>query len=278
MRKLLPLALLLTCITAAPASALDPTKVAPVVSKFAESAALYNPAIQIVDLKTGEVVYSRDAYRPRKPASTLKLISAVAAYTYLEPGATFSTGVYLGLQGKSIVIRGSYDPWISYSEPEATKMQRTSIPKIGFNALNAVREEFNGSTSGLTVYYSDLWPRDVANLKVFFKKRGLNPKITRVSSTESLALSGSEVRTTSSPDLASMVNWALTWSDNDVSTNIAKLASQAAGNGLSGTGVDKTFHTMLSAMGIDARGLSVVDGSGLSYDNKLTADLLSKVL
>ena len=260
------------------AHALDPSKVAPAVTSYAESAALRNPAIQIVDLSTGEVVYSRDAYRPRKPASTLKLISAVAAYTYLQPTATFSTGVYMGLRGKSIVIRGSYDPWMSYQEPEATKMQRTSLPKIGFNALNAVRKEFKGSASGLTIYYSNLWPRDVANLKVFFKKRGLRPTIKRVSSDESLAMSGSEIRTTTSPDLATMVNWALTWSDNDVSTNVAKLASQAAGNGLSTQGIDKTFHTVLSDMGIDGAKLSVKDGSGLSYDNQVTADILAKLL
>lgn len=261
-----------------PAQALDPVKVAPAVTSYAESAALQNPAIQIVDLSTGQIVYSRDAYRPRKPASTLKLVSAIAAYTYLQPVATFSTSVYMGLKGKSVVIRGSYDPWISYREPEATKMQRTSIPKIGFNALNAVREQFKGSTSGLTVYYSNLWPRDVANLKVFFKKRGLRPIIKRVSSDESLAMSGSEIRTTTSPDLATMVNWALTWSDNDVSTNVAKLASQAAGNGLSAEGVDKTFHTMLTGMGIDGTKLSVKDGSGLSYDNQVTADILARLL
>ena len=262
----------------APAQALDPTKVAPAVTKFAESAALQNPAIQIVDLSTGEIVYSRDAYRPRKPASTLKLISAVAAYTYLQPGATFPTSVYVGLKGKSIVIRGSYDPWISYQEPEATKMLRTSLPKIGFNALSAIREEFNGSTKGLTVYYSNLWPRDVANLKVFFKKRGLRPVIKRVSADDSLAMAGSEIRTTNSPDLATMVNWALTWSDNDVSTNIAKLASQAAGNGLSAEGVNKTFHSMLTSMGIDNDVLVAKDGSGLSYENQVSADLLNKVL
>ena len=261
-----------------PAQALDPAKVAPAVTNLAESEALQNPAIQIVDLSTGEIVYSRDAYRARKPASTLKLISAVAAYTYLAPETTFPTSVYVGLKGKSIVIRGSYDPWMSYQEPEASKMLRTSLPKIGFNGLSAIREQFNGSTQGLTVYYSNLWPRDVANLKVFFKKRGLRPIIKRVSSEDSLAMAGSEIRTTQSPNLATMVNWALTWSDNDVSTNIAKLASQAAGNGLSAYGVNKTFHSMLATMGINSDVLVAKDGSGLSYDNQVSADLLNKVL
>ena len=278
MKKSALVLMFLLALGSAPAHALDPTKVAPAVTKFAESAALQNPAIQIVDLSTGEIVYSRDAYRPRKPASTLKLISAVAAYTYLQPGMTFPTSAYVGLKGKSIVIRGSYDPWISYQEPEATKMLRTSLPKIGFNALSAIREEFSGSTKGLTVYYSNLWPRDVANLKVFFKKRGLRPIIKRVSADDSLAMAGAEIRTTNSPDLATMVNWALTWSDNDVSTNIAKLASQAAGNGLSAEGVSKTFHSMLTSMGIDNDVLVAKDGSGLSYDNQVSADLLNKVL
>ena len=273
------LALALTLALSMPsAHALDPVRVAPVVSSYAESAALRSPAIQIVDLSTGEIVYSRDAYRERKPASTLKLISAVAAYTYLQPTMTFTTGVYMGLEKKSIVIRGSYDPWISYREPEASKMGRTSLPKIGYNSLKAVRDKYNGSASGLTVFYSNLWPRDVANLKVFFKKRGLRPTIKRVSDEVALSISGEEVRTTSSPDLATMVNWALTWSDNDVATNVAKLSSQAAGNGLSVEGINKTFHQMLSNMGIDGGKFTARDGSGVSGENLVTADVLAKVL
>ena len=278
MKKALPVFALALGLIAPSAHALDPSKVAPAVSSYAESVALRNPAIQIVDLSTGEIVYSRDAYRQRKPASTLKLLSAVSAYTYLQPTTTYSTGVYMGLKGKSIVIQGSYDPWISYKEPEATKMNRTSLPKMGYNALNAVREKFSGSTRGLTIYYSNLWPRDVANLKVFFKKRGLRPTIKRVTTDDAVSLSGAEIRTTTSPALPEMVNWALTWSDNDVATNLAKLSSQAAGNGLSGEGVNKTFHQVLDSFGIDGSKVTVKDGSGVSGENYITADVLAKLL
>lgn len=277
MKKLIAVAI--TLVMSAPTShAMDPARVAPVVSSYAESAALRSPAIQIIDLSTGEVVYSRDAYRERKPASTLKLITAVAAYTYLEPTARFSTSVYMGTEKKSIVIQGSYDPWISYREPEATKMGRTSLLKIGFNSIKAVREKYNGSATGMTIYYSNLWPRDIANLKVFFKKRGLRPNIKRVSTDEAVLLSGEEIRSSQSPDLTTMVNWALMWSDNDVSTNVAKLASQAAGNGLSAEGINKTFLKIFADMGIDSSRFFASDGSGLSGENKLTADLLAKVL
>lgn len=278
MKKSILFLSLAIALAANPAYALDPIKVAPVVSSYAESIALRSPAIQIVDLSTGETVYSRDAYRQRKPASTLKLLSAMAAYTYLQPTMTFTTDVYLGVEKKSVVIRGSYDPWISYREPEATKMARTSVPKIGYNVLKAVREKYNGSARGLTLYYSNLWPRDIANLKVFFKKRGLRPVIKRVSDGDAQAKSGEVIRSSQSPDLATMVNWALTWSDNDVSTNVAKLSSQAAGNGLSADGINKTFHQMLSNVGIDGSKLTARDGSGVSGENLVTADLLAKVL
>ena len=272
----LTLALILGLVP--PAKAVDPAKVAPAVAKYAESIALRNPAIQIIDLSTGDIVYSRDAYRQRKPASTLKLLSAISAYTYLPQERTYATDVYMGNSGKSIIIRGSYDPWISYKEPEAELMSRTSLPKIGYNALNAVRDKFNGSATGLTVYYSNLWPRDIANLKVFFKKRGLRPTIKRVSSDEALSLSGGLIRTSASPTLSTMMSWALTWSDNDIATNVAKLSSQAAGNGLSAEGVDKTFHSVLESFGIDGAKLQAKDGSGVSGENLVTADILAKVL
>ena len=261
-----------------PAHGVDPAMVAPMVSKYANSKALANPSVSIVDLNTGDVVYSRAATLQRKPASTLKLMSAIAAYTYLTPTATFPTEVYMGTKGKSVVIRGSYDPWISYREPEASKMGRTSLVKIGYNALQAVRDRYRGSASGLTVYYSGLWPRDVANLKVFFKKRGLRPTLKAVTDQDSLVMAGDYIRSSSSPDVATMVNWALTWSDNDVSTNLAKIASKAAGNGLSSVGIDKTFHTVLDNFGIDGSKFYVKDGSGVSGENYVTADLMSKVL
>ena len=277
MKKLIA-SVIAVVMSASSAHALDPARVAPVVTSYVESAALRSPAVQIVDLSTGEVVFSRDAYRERKPASTLKLITAVAAYTYLDPMMTFSTGVYMGTEKKSVVIQGSYDPWISYREPEASKMERTSLLKIGFNAIKAVREKYNGSATGMTVYYSNLWPRDIANLKVFFKKRGLRPIIKRVSTDEAVLLSGEEIRSSQSPNLATMVNWALTWSDNDVSTNVAKLSSQAAGNGLSADGINKTFRQLLAKMDIDSSRFTARDGSGVSGENQVTADLLAKVL
>lgn len=265
-------------LMAAPASALDPMKVAPAVSKYVAAPALANPSVSIVDLTTGEIVYSHASLQQRKPASTLKLMSAIAAYTYIKPTTTFTTSVHMGKQGKSIVIQGSYDPWFSYKEPEGTLMSRTSVPKIGFNAIAAVKGAYKGSARNLTIYYSNLWPRDLANFRVFFKHRGLVPTFKRVSTDEAISMSGDYIRSSTSPDVRTMVNWALTWSDNDVATNLAKIASAKAGNGLTSAGIDKTFHSILSSSGIDATTFHVVDGSGVSDENFVSADLMMKVL
>ena len=65
------------------ARALDPNSVASIFDRLATSKFLADPSIYVIDEKTGQVVYEKNATSPRKPASVLKLLSAAAAYSYL---------------------------------------------------------------------------------------------------------------------------------------------------------------------------------------------------
>ena len=78
----------------------------------------------------------------------------------------FTTSVSVGVKPRSIVIRGSLDPWIALDNTVATKMGRTSLPRIEFNSLSALKENNSGSIKHSTIYVSNLYSQDIANLNV----------------------------------------------------------------------------------------------------------------
>jgi hypothetical protein len=272
-KKLLSLACLLFAISniaTSPARALDPNAVASIFERIGSDTSLADPAVIVIDEKTGEVVYEKNLDSPRKPASILKLLSATAAYSFMQPTQRFTTSVWVGTKEKSIVIQGSLDPWFSLNNEQAKKMGRTSLPRIEFNLLSALKRENTGSIRNSTIYYSNLYSQDIAQINFFFLKHGVHATFKRVSSQEALDLSAQEILTSDSPELKEILAFALTWSDNLLAERIARLASVAAGHPLDDAGVSQTFEQVLNELGIDASNLVTRDGSGLSRENHMT--------
>ena len=260
------------------ARALDPINVAATFERLTAGSALSNPSVVVIDPLTGSVVYEKSAYSPRKPASVLKIYSATAALTYMQPTQRFTTSAWVGVNEKSLVIQGSLDPWMSLSDSVAKKMGRTSIPRIEYNSLSALKEANPGSIRNSTIYYSDLYSQDVANIKAFFLKRGVKAVMKRVSNTQADELSAEQILSSDSPELQEMLGFALTWSDNLLTERIARLASQAAGYPLNDEGVAQTFHEVLAGLGVDSKGLVIKDASGLSRENRVTAKQVGQLL
>ena len=260
------------------ARALDPINVAATFERLTAGSALSNPSVVVIDPLTGSVVYEKSAYSPRKPASVLKIYSATAALTYMQPTQRFTTSAWVGVNEKSLVIQGSLDPWMSLSDSVAKKMGRTSIPRIEYNSLSALKEANPGSIRNSTIYYSDLYSQDVANIKAFFLKRGVKAVMKRVSHAQAEELSAEQILSSDSPELQEMLGFALTWSDNLLTERIARLASQAAGYPLNDEGVAQTFHEVLAGLGVDSKGLVIKDASGLSRENRVTAKQVGQLL
>ena len=265
-------------LSLASASALDPTNVAGIFERLTAGSALANPSVVVMDQLTGAVVYEKNANSLRKPASVLKLYSATAALTYLQPTQRFTTSTWIGLEPKSLVIQGSLDPWMSLSDPVAKKMGRTSIPRIEYNSLSALKESNSGSIRNSTIYYSDLYSQDVANIKAFFVKHGVRAVMKEVSSTQAIQLSSEPILSSQSPELQEMLAFALTWSDNVLTERIARLAAHAAGHPLNDEGVARTFNEVLAGLGVENKGIVIKDASGLSRDNRVSATQVGQLL
>ena len=259
-------------------AALSPSAIPAVFDKLLAVPALSNPAMILIDETTGEVVYQRKAYSQRKPASVMKLLSGVATLKYLDPETTFSTNVSIGVDSRTLVIQGSYDPWISTSHIAARKMNRASLPYLANISMSMLKKANEGSLEEITVIYSRLFSQDVSNFKSFWAKSGFNPTMKQVSSNETLLSAGAIAASEESPKLYEILEFTLLWSDNLLAERLARLASRAAGYAFNIEGVTQTFTQVLTDLEIDPTKLKVLDASGLSKGNRVTASLIGQLL
>ena len=99
-----------------------------------------------------------------------------------------------------------------------------------------------------------------------------------MSDAKAKSLATEQIIYSTSPPVKVIMNWFLTWSDNILAERMARLAARAAGNQFNGAGVAKTFNKVLLDLGIDPSKIIIKDASGLSKENKLTANILSQLL
>ncbi len=270
---------LATVLTAAPASAvLSPASIPAAFEELLQQPSLSNPAMILIDGTTGEVVYEKNAFSQRKPASVMKIFAGAVAIKYLDMQSRFTTNISLGVNEKTLVIQGSNDPWISLSHSVAEKMDRASLPYLAFNTLSAVKKSNKGSLKGITVLYSKLYSQDVSNLKAFWAKRGFKPVMKAVSSDETLLNANEFIVGDQSPEVYKILDYMMLWSENNLAERLARLASRAAGNSFNDKGVAEEFEALLVEYGIDSSKLVTKDASGLSKENRVTATMMGQLL
>jgi D-alanyl-D-alanine carboxypeptidase/D-alanyl-D-alanine-endopeptidase (penicillin-binding protein 4) len=278
-RKFIFVLALATVLTAAPASAvLSPASIPAAFEELLKQPSLSNPAMILIDGTTGEVVYEKNAFSQRKPASVMKIFAGAVAIKYLDMQSRFTTNISLGVNEKTLVIQGSNDPWISLSHSVAKKMDRASLPYLAFNTLSAVKKSNNGSLKGITILYSKLYSQDVSNLKAFWAKRGFKPVMKAVSSDETLLNANEFIVGDQSPEVYKILDYMMLWSENNLAERLARLASRAAGNSFNDKGVAEEFEALLVEYGIDSSKLVTKDASGLSKENRVTATMMGQLL
>ena len=266
-------------LSIAPAdAALSPESIPAVFDELLKVPTLSNPAMIVIDGSTGQIIYEKNIYSQRKPASVMKVLAGAVTLDYLDPLSVFNTSVNIAPEEKTVVIRGSFDPWISLDHNVARKMNRASLPYLGFNTLSAVKEANSGSLKNYKVLYSNLYSKDIANLKAFWAKRGFKPVFKQVTDDEAFLAQGDLVVSENSPTVAQILDWMMLWSDNLLADRLAGLAARAAGYSPNIKGIETIFRALLTQLEIDDSKLVVADASGLSKKNKITAKLMGELL
>ena len=159
LKRLLATCLALILSIAPAAAVLGPDSIPAAFDELLKVPTLSNPAMVVIDGSTGQIIYEKNIYSQRKPASVMKVLAGAVTLDYLDPQSVFNTTVNIAPEEKIVVIRGSFDPWISLDHNVARKMNRASLPYMGFNTLSAVKEANGGSLKNYKVLYSNLYSR-----------------------------------------------------------------------------------------------------------------------
>jgi len=278
LKRIFAICLALILSVAPAGAALAPESIPAAFDELLKVPTLSNPAMIVIDGTTGQVIYEKNIYSQRKPASVMKVLAASVTLEYLDPQSIFNTTISIVPTDKTVVIRGSLDPWISLDHTVARKMNRASLPYMGFNTLSAVKKANGGSLKNYTILYSNLYSQDVANLKAFWLKRGFKPTFKAVSDEETLVAEGELVASENSPPIIEILDWMMLWSDNLLAERLARLSARAAGYSLDIKGVNTIYRSLLAHLEIDDSKLIVADASGLSKKNRVTAKLIGELL
>ncbi|MFM8921914.1 MAG: D-alanyl-D-alanine carboxypeptidase [Candidatus Nanopelagicaceae bacterium] len=272
--KFLATVLALICLTPN-AHAITPVKMERIPIVFSElirNKNLGNPAMVLVDLKSGQVVFNRDGASARKPASTLKLISALSILDYLPEEQTFSTYIYKTNLKNTFQISGDFDPSITPS----ARLARSDKFVWSGTLVNKIR--VNAKSRSITIRYYGLTSRTRINMSNDFRRVGYRITWRPITLEENNKHITSTISTHTSPNLAKILEHTLLWSDNFVADYVARLAAKEAGYGFGETGIDPVFHDVLARHLINNPVMQVTDGSGLSHKNKVSAMTLAQVL
>ena len=267
LRKLIATALALS-ISISPAFGLH------TLDKYVNSKQLAAPGLLIIDPTDGRILAQNSPDSLRIPASVLKLISSTAALHYVGAEKQYVTRIFKTANPGEFVIKGSLDPWLTSNLSFAKKNKQRFLPSL-ITKANTV------NSTKVKIYYSGLFERDLIDLAVNQKQKGIKLTFEKVESDIANQLVTEQVAQLTSVPLSEMVKFVILWSDNRLADRLAKDAAREIGYPTTAKGLTTTFKQALSELGIDHTGLSVKDGSGLSKENKVSAftvvDLLTKI-
>lgn len=258
----------------------------------------------------GSTVTSRGADRPLAPASTMKVLTSLAALDSLGADHRFTTRV-VG-SGTKVVLVGGGDPLLtdkqsksaakpaslqSLAAATATALAASGVKKVqlGYDtslfsgpdfspAWKAKWRSWVARVSPLLIGEGrfNLWQADPAPARTAataFAKRLKAAGITVTGIAPARASTASaELASVQSAPLATVLGRTLKLSDNLAAEVIARHVALAAGEKASFTGVATSLEAWLSGRGLWAPGMRVLDGSGLSAKARVTPSVLARAI
>jgi serine-type D-Ala-D-Ala carboxypeptidase/endopeptidase (penicillin-binding protein 4) len=281
--------------------------------------ALADPALggrvgaSVIDLQTGTTVLDQQGGASFTPASTAKLLTAVAVLELLGTDHRFETRVTWRPATGELVLVGAGDPLLSRSQDPPF----TSIRTLATEAAETLRRQ---GVSSAAVRVDDSlfapglppsWPPSYVSAGIVAPtsaialdggrgapgapRRDPDPataaveEFARLLQAAGVQPAGRVARTTSQPDdqiaatiqsapLADIVEYVVTTSDNEGAEMLGRHAALAAGQPATPDGAAAALRTTLTALGVDISDAQILDASGLSPAAKLRPVVLTSVL
>jgi len=262
-------------------------------------------AAEVVDLASGEVVFSRHATGSLAPASNEKLPVTLAALTLLGPEYRISTEV-LGegeQQGSEwigdLVLKGYGDPDLSTGDLKRLARQVRASGIRSVSGRLVADESFFDRSRTAPGWKSFFRINECAPLSALSVDRGhvtsaSPPLVAARVFSNMLAASGVKVKgnpragaasaealsiaTVESPPLWQLLRFMDRESDNySAELMLKQIGAYDNGRGTTANGA-AAVRRVLAEAGVPLAGVRIVDGSGLSLRNRLTATALAQLL
>ena len=240
---------------------------------YLNSKYLGDPGVILIDKATGEVIYESGSTKARTPASVLKLTSAAAIALTLDANTVFKTAIYKTEKRGVFVIWGENDPWITSNAKYRDANKRAYMPKLIKAAFASDKK-----LKKITLIYKGVNNSDIYYAKKALKRRASVAYKPLSKNIEVESLVTEKLTEVESPPLSKMIRFALLYSDNVLSQRLAMLATGKNGYPLNKDGLNDMANEKLTSLGIDTKGMKLVDGSGLSGANRVSAVTVSQLL
>lgn len=261
----------------------------------------------VVDVATGGLLYGRQPDAGATPASTVKLVTAVAALHTLGPDHRLTTSAVWDAERGRVVLVGGGDPTLGTDDLRrlATRAAgalrdrgetavrvgydtslygQEQLHRIGVNAnlalvtplqVNAGR--LNGSDHGPAPRSTDPAADAAAAFAAHLADAGLT--VTgRVPAERTAPRGAVRVAAHRSAPLSALVERVLTESDNDLAEALARHTAAATGHRPGFDGVTGALTAHLADLGLPLDGVRLADASGLDRTGELTPRLLARLL
>jgi D-alanyl-D-alanine carboxypeptidase/D-alanyl-D-alanine-endopeptidase (penicillin-binding protein 4) len=269
----------------------------------------------VVDPSTGTTLWDRNSASPLTPASAGKLLTMTAALLSLDPQFRFTTTVVAGPDPSTVIIVGGGDPTISSLPagkdsvyPGAAHLDDlvAQVKKATGGTVHKVlldTSRYSGDSMAPGWETSDIAGGSVAPITPFMLDGGRSrptasePSRTATPDTDAarefarrLGADPSAVAKTTapadakvlgsvqSPPLTDMVGNLLQISDNVLAEAIGREVAKQAGAPETFAGGATSVLNILRSNNFDLTGVTMVDGSGLSTQDRVTARLLSSIM
>ncbi len=240
---------------------------------YLNSKYLGDPGVILIDKATGEVIYESGSTKARTPASVLKLTSAAAIALTLDASTVFKTAIYKTEKRGVFVIWGENDPWITSNAKYRDANKRAYMPKLIKAAFASDKK-----LKKITLIYKGVNNSDIYYAKKALKRRASVAYKPLSKDIEVESLITEKLSEVESPPLSKMIRFAMLYSDNVLSQRLAMLATGKNGYPLNKEGLNDMAHEKLTTLGIDTKGMKLVDGSGLGGSNRISAVTVSQLL
>ncbi len=272
---------------------------------------------RVTDATTGRQLWAQGAGVPMQPASTNKVLTTAAALLTLDRNARLTTTVIAPDQTASpglVVLKGGGDPTLSAAPKNvdtwyrdaarisdlADQVRRSGVvPKV----VQVDTSSFSGPTFARGWDPLDVDGGDIAPMESVMLDGGRTQPVT-VDSARSTTpaldagralatalgvnaatvtvrpspATGQQIAAVQSPPLMERLRQLMSESDNVMAESTGREVAAAVGKPQSFDGAVQAVLGQLAKAGVDTGGATLMDSSGLSVDDRLTATTLDGVV